>query len=626
VSFGRPPRELLAAASLLALDLVVRIVLSGPYPGSTLLLLAACGISLYSFLPRELGTPALRLAVLPALSVGSFSILLTTVSIAGVRLTELSVRLAVIALVAALGLTASLMRGREGEPLQAASRPAVHEGIAVAALVAIFGLSLASAWDVVEPFPPPGSDWAYYLLYADQVEAQHGLLAENPYATGDARSMGSYPGVGALYGSLRILDGVSSESLARGVAVVAALTPLSIFVAVAALWGTAAGLLAAAAYAVAPVRLEPMYWHGLATTLGLVLIPVVVLAVGLMYRRRRDWRTVSLLGFSLAGVAVMHSVSAGVVAVMLGLVLVADMAGGLVARRGVRSWWRNGMAKPVLSGSAVGIALGAGVIAHLRRQAADLGSPVSYRFYDSDWLDAATLEYYYSWPFLALAGASLVVVAWAHDRRRDPALAAIAALLLASILVSQLWRVHVAFEYRRVVYYTALALVMAIGIAAMALRPRWLALAGYAVVLAYVAHVSIGLRLPERLLKEPAARSATVDALEDFRLELEREGPAGRSLVLADGCLGARVPYLLRRPTMIAVEEWQAGFEKLVPEGRTARAVLQGGQAGRRLAEELGVRYVVVDPRCTPDVAAKLRGEPVFRGGELVIVELPGRA
>ena len=610
----RLPRESIAAAGLVAVDALVRLVAGGPYPGATLLLLAACGVSLLPLLPKELGSPSLRSAMVPTLALGSFALLLTTVSVAGVRLTEVSTRLAVLALVVALAALASRW------PQHERSWFTRKEGVAVAALASIFLVSLAAGWDVVEPFPPPGSDWGYYLLHADEVEAQGSLAPDNPYGVGEVRELGSYPGVGAVYGSLRLLDGVSSESLARGLAVAVALTPLAVYAAVAALWGVGAGLLAAAAYAVAPIHLEPLYWHGLATTLGLLFLPLVVLALGLLYRGRRGPRVVGLLGFSLASLAVMHSVSAGLVAVLLALVLLGDVLGGLIRRSGARLWWRQGMAKPVLSGIAAGCVLGAGVIVHLRQQAAELGSPVSYRFYDSDWLDSATLEYYFSWPFLALAGASLVVIVWNRDLRRDRALAAVAALLLSAVLVSQLWRIQVAFEYRRVVYYVAVGLVILIGIAVSRMRPRWLWLAGYAVVAAYIAHTSIGLRLPERILEGGEQRSETVDALEDLRVTLAEGGE--RPVILADGCLGVRAPYLVRSPTTIAFEDWQVGFTKLVSEARAARVMLQGGPEGRRLAEELGVRYVVVDPRCTPSVEADLGGTTIFRGDELLIVDL----
>jgi hypothetical protein len=616
----RLPREHVAAPGLLALDAVIRLVAGGPYPGAMLLLLLACGVSLLPLLPQELASPSLRLAVSPALALGSFALLLTTVSVVGIRLTELSIRLSVLAFVVVLAACARIVRPREH------SWSAKKEGIAVAALVGVVCVSLAAGWDVVEPFPPPGSDWGYYLLHADEIEAQGRLAPDNPYAVGEVRTLGSYPGVGAVYGSVRILDGVSSESLARGIVVAVALTPLAVYAAVAALWGIGAGLLAAAAYAVAPIHLEPLYWHGLGTTVALLFVPLVVLALALQYRGRRDPRVVGFLGFSLAAVAVMHSASVGLVAVLLGLVLLADVLGGLVRRPGARSWWREGMSKQVLSGIAVGCALGAGVIVHLRQQAAELGSPVSYRFYDSDWLDSTTLEYYFSWPFLGLACVSLVLVAWNRDVRRDRALAAVAALVLSSVLLSQLWRIHVAFEYRRVVYYVAPALVILIGIAVSRMRPRWLWVAGYAVVAAYIAHVSIGLRLPERLLEGREERSETVDALRELGVNLSEAASDGRSVVVADGCLGVRVPYLVQSPTTIAFEDWQVGFTKLVPEARAAKTVLRGGPEGRRLAEELGVRYAVVDPRCTPNVEADLSGTTIFRGDELLIVELGERA
>ena len=619
MSLALLPRASVAAATLLAVDVVIRLFAAGPYPGATLLLLVACGVALLPLLPRELGSPSLRVAVLPALGLGSFAILLTTVSIVGIPLTEVSIRLAVLALVVALGATAVSFRQRtDRDPPVAWTHR--REAVAISLLIGIFALSFAAAWDVLEPFPPPGSDWGYYLLYADEIEAQDRIAAENPYGVGEVRALGSYPGVGAVYGSLRILDGLSSESLTRGLAVAVALTPLALYAVVGALWGVGAGLLAAAAYAVAPIHLEPLYWHGLATTLGLIFLLLAVLALALMYRGRRDRHVIALLGFSLAGVAVFHSVSAGLAAVLLGLVLLADLVGGLIARRGAGSWWREGMAMPVLAGGAVGCVLGAGVIAHLRQQAAALGSPVSYRFYDSDWLDAATLEYYFSWAFVGLAVAGLALVVWSRGLRRDPALAAVVALVIAAVLVSQLWRIEVAFEYRRVVYYVAPALAILVGIGVARARPRWLWTAGYALAVVYIAHVSIGFRLPERLLGDREERSETVDALRELGVRIEQGG--GRSLVVADGCLGVRVPYLVKSPTTIAFEDWQVGFTELVPEARAAKAVLQGGPEGRRLATELGVRYAVVDPRCTPNVEADLGGKTVFRGDELVIVEL----
>ncbi len=309
------PREALAAVGLLALDALARTVAGGPYLGATLFLLLACGVSLLPLLPRELGSPSLRLAVVPALALGSYALLLTTVSVVGIRLTEVSIRVAVLGLVLALAAVARMV------PREKAPRSTRKEGIAIAALggsllhltrrrlgrrraVSAAGLRLGL-------LPPPAP------TRSRRREVSRRRI---PTASANLARSAATPASALVYGSLRILDGVSSESLARGLVVAVALTPLAVYAAVGALWGVGAGLLAAVAYAVAPIHLEPLYWHGLATTLGLLFLPLVVLALGLQYRGRRDRRVVGLLGFSLASLAVMHSVSAGVVAVLLALV------------------------------------------------------------------------------------------------------------------------------------------------------------------------------------------------------------------------------------------------------------------------------------------------------------------
>ena len=58
----------------------------------------------------------------------------------------------------------------------------------MAAVLALAAFSLASAWDVVGPFPPRGTDWGHYFLYADEVERQQSLLIDDPFAGRGARS------------------------------------------------------------------------------------------------------------------------------------------------------------------------------------------------------------------------------------------------------------------------------------------------------------------------------------------------------------------------------------------------------------------------------------------------------
>jgi hypothetical protein len=97
-------RYVLVAAPLgvLALDAIARLVVGEPYPGATALLVLACGIAVLAFLPRALAALSVQIALLAVLGIASFSILLTTVSLVGIPLTEVSIRVAVAALVAVL--------------------------------------------------------------------------------------------------------------------------------------------------------------------------------------------------------------------------------------------------------------------------------------------------------------------------------------------------------------------------------------------------------------------------------------------------------------------------------------------------------------------------------------------
>jgi hypothetical protein len=171
------------------------------------------------------------------------------------------------------------------------------------------------------------------------------------------------------------------------------------------------------------------------------------------------------------------------------------------------------------------------------------------------------------------------------------------------------------------VYYAGPALAAAVGIASVGLRHRLVWVAVCALAFLVVARESIGLRLPERLVRDREPRSEPVDSLAAFGAELD-----GNLLLVADRCLGVRVPYVVRRPTLVSAEEWQAGYTSLVPSARDATAIVAGGPEGRRLADERGVDYVLVDPVCNPDVAARLGGKPAFTSDELVAVELSRRS
>ena len=221
--------------------------------GATPLLVVSCGLVLLPWLPREVGSPSIQVAVTPALGIASFAALLTTASLLGVRLGSLSIALVVAGFVAAVA-AASVVRPPPPRDIGPA-RPK-HELVTLAALGCVVAFAFASSWDVAYPFQARGTDWGHYLLYADEVAVQRHVLIDDPFAGEPDRVFADPAAVGALYGSLRLVDGISSWSLTSGIVVVSALTVLSVFAAAAALWGAGPGLVAAGAYAVAPIRLD----------------------------------------------------------------------------------------------------------------------------------------------------------------------------------------------------------------------------------------------------------------------------------------------------------------------------------------------------------------------------------
>lgn len=620
----RPYGASATALVLLAVDLLVRAVVGGPYVGAAFLLLAACGLSLLPVLPAALRSPSRQLAVLPALSLASLSILLSTISIVGIELTEVTIRLAVDVFVLAMAMATTMLRSRTDADRGGSSNRR-REALTIAVLTALFVFSYASSLDIARPFLAE-ADLGHYLLYADEVEAQGRLLIDDPFAGEPGRIFADPQAVGAVYGTFLVLDGISSWPLAHGLLIVSAVSVLSVFVAGAALWGTGAGLAAAGAYAVAPIRLDLMYWHGLGTALALVFVPLVVLTLGLMFRGHGGRRASGLLALSLVGVAASHSTSVVVIGALILLAPLVDAVRWLVVRRrpgaALRAWWREGVARPLAIGLAIAAGLGAGVAAHLAGQAADLGSPVDYRTFDPGWIDRAAIGGYFSWELLALGAVALAVALVSRRLRRDSALLSVTALLLACVVVSQLWRIEVAFEYRRVVYYVGIALVLMIGAAAARLPRRVPWIAAYVLVLAFIAHVSVGLRLPQRVLS-PDPDTASRPGLIELRRRLDSGELPDTQLIVVDNCLKFAVPYYVRRPTIAAITERELGFENRLPLARRAVRIVEGGPAGRRLARRMGVGYVIANAACIPDLAARLDGTTVLENDALVVVQLP---
>ena len=624
LAWARRHGAAVTAVALVALDPLTRALLGNSYLGATPLLVAACGLALLAYLPVELGSLSVRVAVAPALGIAAFAALLTTASILGVSLSNVSIRLVVAAFVVPVALVSIALTSTQRDDRAAWHR---REFLTLLALAGIVAFALASSWDIAYPFQPRGTDWGHYLLYADEVAAQGHLLIDDPLAGEDDRIFADPAAVGSIYGSFLLLDGISSWSLTIGLVVISALTVLSVYAAAAALWGTGAGLVAAGAYAVAPIRLDPMYWHGLGTTLAMVFVPLVIMSLGLLFRGARGSRHILFLTVGLVGVAAAHSTSAIVVAALVIVAPLVDVIARLVGgrrepRAALRGWWSDGISRPIVYAVGLTCVLGAGVIGHVWLQGRALGTPVSYRFLGPDWLDRAALEHYYSVPFLVASLVAIALVLTSRRLRQDPALLAVASLALACVAVSQLWRVHVSFDYQRVVYYFGVGLVLLIGTAFLRRKAHAAWVAAFVLVFVFVARTSVGLRLPERVLRsEP--RAAAVSGLTSFREELDRGVLPDSDRLVSDACLHFAVPYLVRRPTLPAFSERQVGFVDRLPLARLAATVLAGGPEGVALAARLGVRYAVADPDCAPDLEATLDGTTVVANEGVVVVRLP---
>jgi len=84
----------------------------------------------------------------------------------------------------------------------------------------------------------------------------------------------------------------------------------------------------------------------------------------------------------------------------------------------------------------------------------------------------------------------------------------------------------------------------------------------------------------------------------------------------------------LRRPLPAAtaddrrVRALASGFESRVPLAEQAAAILSGSPDGRRLADALGVGYVVANPSCTPGLAERLGGTVVVATDDVVVVDV----
>ena len=269
---GRPPRAPLADVTLAprpALGTAARGVRSRPARPRSLRLVRAARTSVRRrcssrrarrrwcrYVPAELSRPPSVVAVFPALALGSFTILVTTLSTLGVPLTELSIR--------AGGGRASSSSVRRSAVDRAGGRgdtAGCSAGARLAGVAAVLVLARVLVRVVVghrRPVPAARDGLGPLLPLRGRGRAAGGP-ADRGSLLGARRDSSSRtpPMVGALYGSVRMLDGVSSARSEPAWRSPRPSPTMSVVAAAGGLWGLGGGLAAGALYAVAPIRLDP---------------------------------------------------------------------------------------------------------------------------------------------------------------------------------------------------------------------------------------------------------------------------------------------------------------------------------------------------------------------------------
>ena len=375
-----------------------------------------------------------------------------------------------------------------------------------------------------------------------------------------------------------------------------------------------------------------MYWHGLGTTLAMVFLPLLVLALGLMFRGARDARTVGLLGLrarlgrrqrtrrrrsSSRWPSRPRSCSTPFAPRSPDAARSDSSDGGGGAARSRRSL--PGSRPPPSSARE-----SASTCCVRRRSSA---TPVDYRFFNPDWLSLNTLDEYLSAEFLLLAGVSLLVLllwrrsAGARDGRSSRSRpsswgASRRASSGGSRSRSSIGGPSIPSDWRS---------------SFSSVRPprgsrRWAIVVPVCIVLcAYFAHTSIGLRLPQRLLAEHVGTSSAPAALDSVRARID----GGE---LPDTRLGRHrpVPPLRRSvPPEAADDRGVRGVagrvRERLPAARRAAMILDGGPEGRRLATELGPATSSSIPGAGQTRPAGLSGTVVVRNDDVLVVRLPPR-
>ncbi len=610
----RAHRPISGTAAVAVGLVVLEFILSktfGSFPEGPFLLLIACGLAFVPFVPTELRRPSLVVPLVPVVAVAIASLALVSASSFAIPLTATSVRAIALCLtLASLGFSAL--------PAFQHERKRRWDGdlrieLAVLLLLTAILVLAATLYDpVVGGTPVPGEDWGHYLLYAQQIAQEHAVRIDNPYWMGGGLAFSQDPGVPPLYGAFLLVGSQAAGVLVHGIVLFSLLGVIAVFVFAAGLWGSKAGLVAAGLWAVLPAGLDLLSWHGLASVYALALYPLVALCVGSALRGRLNWRWALLLALASAALLGAHRMTALVAGVAFAPVLVIA-----IVRRPKLG------ARFLATVSLFGLVLGGGLVLHLTRLLEKTGQVSDYRLFL-----VRKVQWSYSvrdltWTVVALGVVGLATLI-AHPRmRRDPALIALVGMIAGPVALGYAWLVHIPLDYVRMGTYLALPLVAASGAAWGRLLPRR-ALPLAIVPILLVAGRAHDLGPQFRSFYQLADR-VTLRGL----ATLDERTRTSTAPIVTDQCWAFLVPWLLQHRSLAGLEDWTIPFRQDLAPARQARQILYGGASGRTLARHLGIRYVVLDPKCsswsTQHLPVTIHGTPLYASTRLLILQLPPR-
>jgi hypothetical protein len=596
-------RPLLAAgAGVVALEALLAVMGLGWPALSILALVLGPGLALMPLLPRRaLESPAAALAAVPALGIAATSSALITVAAVGVELGPVTVRLTLAALVA-VGLA---LRG--DEPALRFDRAELLACVGAALAV---GTALVIQRRVLGDTPVPGNDWAKYVLYGAEIERQGALLIDNPFWMLGV-PFREDPGAPSLYGAFLLMTDRPPAALQHGIALFALAQVLSLFALGRALWGPLAGVVAAALWATLPINYTLLGWHGVANAAALVLLPIVLLYLAALVSDGLVPRDAAGFAVILIGLAAAHRLSLGVglgaVALTLGVALVALPE-------------RMRLARSLALTAGFVVLLGSGVAYDLITRARTFGGTQGAEAYAGTKIDLDLLVRDLTVPFAGAAVAALVAVLVLRSDRRP--LIPVISLFAAVTALAFSWIVDLPLHYTRMAYYLPLAMVPLIA-AATASLPRPAVGGAVALVLVLVAGSAAWSQADELRRFYQFADAGSIRGLGQLRAAL-RPG----EVVVTDRCWSFLSTWLLRTPTLPALDPTDIQPKAELPFARAARAVLDDTPRGRAIVRRRGIRFAVVDPTCVDAQGRRTRpppaGRPLFVSRRLVVVRIGG--